>query len=81
MTAHHGMPRRRYDDGPRDPFATWISTTPAGRLLCTTGEYGLYNYGDLSANIVSVTDQPLTPTSKPALRALASMEPGPVKHT
>lgn len=81
VTAHHGMPRRRHDDGPRDPFATWVSTTPAGRLLCTTGEYGLYNYGDLLDNIVAITDQPLTPTSKPILRALASMEAKPVKHT
>ncbi|KUM94291.1 hypothetical protein AQI95_43595 [Streptomyces yokosukanensis] len=81
VTAHHGMPRSRHDDGPRDPFAAWISTTPAGRLLCTTGEYGLYNYGNLLDNIVSVTDQPLTPTSKPTLRALASMAAEPVKHT
>ncbi|MGW1169107.1 hypothetical protein [Streptomyces sp. NPDC002550] len=81
VTAHHGMPRSQYEDGPRDPFATWISTTPAGRLLCTTGEYGLYNYGDLLNNIVAITDRPHTATSKPTLRALASMEAEPVKHT
>ncbi|MGN9846785.1 hypothetical protein ACTMTI_52670 [Nonomuraea sp. H19] len=81
VTAHHGMPHRRYDDGQRDPFATWISTTPDGRLLCTTGEYGLYNYANLLDNIVSITDQSLTSTSKPTLRALASMEAQPVKHT
>ncbi|MGK5693484.1 hypothetical protein ACSNOJ_11410 [Streptomyces sp. URMC 128] len=81
VTAHHGMPRRKYDGGLRAPFASWISTTPAGRLLCTTGEYGLYNYADLLDNIVSITETPLTPTSKPTLRALASMEAEPVKHT
>lgn len=81
VTAHHDMPSRRHEDGPRDPFASWISTTPAGRLLCTTGEYGLYNYGNLLDNIVAITDQSLTPTSKPSLRALASMEAEPVKHT
>jgi hypothetical protein len=69
VTAHHGMPRRNYDGGLRDPFASWISTTPAGRLLCTTGEYGLYSYADLLDNIVSITDRPLTPTSKPTLQA------------
>ncbi|MDQ8706144.1 hypothetical protein RCO28_27280 [Streptomyces sp. LHD-70] len=45
VTARHTMPHRRHEDGPRDPFASSISTTRAGRLLCTTGEYGLYNYG------------------------------------
>jgi hypothetical protein len=75
------MPLKSYEDGPRNPFASWISTTPAGRMLCTTGEYGLYNYANLLDNIVSITDQPLTPTSKPTLRALASMEAEPVKHT
>jgi hypothetical protein len=81
VSAHHGIPHSRHDDRPRDPFATWISATPAGRLLCTTGEYGLYNYGSPLNNIVSITDQPLPPVSKPTLRALASMEAGPVKHT
>ncbi|MEV3858116.1 hypothetical protein AB0J38_27770 [Streptomyces sp. NPDC050095] len=81
VTAHHGMPHRSYDDGPRDPFASSISTTPAGRLLCTTGEYGVYNAANLLDNIVSVTDQPLTPTAKPTLRALVSMEAAPVKQT
>ncbi|MGP3777177.1 hypothetical protein ACTWJ8_40715 (plasmid) [Streptomyces sp. SDT5-1] len=81
VTAHHGMPHWREDDGPRDPFASWISTTPAGRLLCTTGEYGLYNYGDLLDNILAITDEPLTPVSKPTLRALACLEADPVKHT
>ncbi|CAL9645380.1 hypothetical protein [Streptomyces sp. enrichment culture] len=81
VTARHGMPRRSHDGGARDPFAAWISTTPAGRLLCTTGEYGLYNYGDLLDNIVALTDRPLTATSKPTLTALASMEAAPVRHT
>ncbi|MFC7844282.1 hypothetical protein [Streptomyces sp. NPDC057382] len=81
VTARHYMPQTSYDDGPRKPFASWISTTPAGRLLCTTGEFGLYNYANLLHNIVSITDQPLTPTSKPTLRALASLEAEPVKHT
>ncbi|MFF0887119.1 hypothetical protein [Streptomyces sp. NPDC003456] len=81
VTARHYMPQTSYDDGPRNPFASWISTTPAGRLLCTTGEFGLYNYANLLHNIVSITDQPLTPTSKPTLRALASLEAEPVKHT
>lgn len=81
VTAHHGVPRNRDDDNSRDPMATWISTTPAGRLLCTIGESGLYNYGSVLDNIVAITDQPLTPTSKPTLRALAAMEAEPVKHT
>ncbi|MFF9815190.1 hypothetical protein [Streptomyces sp. NPDC014006] len=81
VTAHYGMPHGQHDEGPRDPFASWISTIPAGRLLCTTGEYGLYNYCILFDNIVSITDQPLTATSKPALRALASVEAEPFKHT
>ncbi|MER5302878.1 hypothetical protein ABT039_25935 [Streptomyces lasiicapitis] len=81
VTAHYGASRRRHEDGPSDPFATWISTTPGGRLLCTTGEYGVYNYGSLIGNIVSLTDQPFAPSAKPSLRALASMEAEPVKHT
>ncbi|MFD7709766.1 hypothetical protein [Streptomyces sp. NPDC059786] len=81
VTAHYDMPSRRHEDGPRDPFATWISTTPAGRLLCTTGEFGVHNYGNLITNIVSITDRPLTSTSKPTLRALASMEAQPLHHT
>ncbi|MDI3405565.1 hypothetical protein [Streptomyces cavernicola] len=81
VTARHAMPRRRHDDGPHDPFASSISTTPAGRLLCTTGEFGLYSYGSLLDNIVSITDQPLTPYAKPVLRALAAMEAEPVRQT
>ncbi|MFI6938541.1 hypothetical protein ACIBI4_04665 [Streptomyces sp. NPDC050418] len=81
VTARHTMPRRRHDDGPKNPFASWISATPGGRLLCTTGEYGVYNYGNLLTNIVSLTDQPLTADSKPTLRALVSMEAEPEKHT
>lgn len=81
VTARHGGPRSWRDDGPRDPFAAWISTTPVGRLLCTTGEYGVHNYGNLIDNIVSISDRPLTSTSKPALRALAVMAGEPVRHT
>ncbi|WP_331726312.1 hypothetical protein [Streptomyces sp. NBC_00470] len=81
VTAHHGMPRWRDDASPRDPFAAWISTTPAGRLLCTASEYGIYNYANPLNNIVSITDQPLTAASKPTLRALASLDARPVKQT
>ncbi|MCN9242368.1 hypothetical protein NGF19_16475 [Streptomyces sp. RY43-2] len=82
VTAHHGMPDSRHDGGGvRDPFAAWISTTPEGRLLCTTGEYGVHNYGNLLDNIVAITDQPLTPASKPTLRALASLVAEPARHT
>ncbi|MFD6658327.1 hypothetical protein ACFWEB_24690 [Streptomyces parvus] len=79
VTAHHGSVRRR-DHGPHDPFATWISATPAGRMLCTTGEYGVHGYGSRIDNIVSLADRPLTPASKPTLRALASMDAQPVKQ-
>ncbi|MEV5986190.1 hypothetical protein AB0L85_14345 [Streptomyces sp. NPDC052051] len=81
VTAHHGIPDSGRDDGVRDPFAAWISTTPAGRLLCTTGEYGVHDYGNLLDNIVAITDQPLTPASQPTLRALASLVAEPALHT
>ncbi|MFG2651189.1 hypothetical protein [Streptomyces sp. NPDC048436] len=81
VTAHYKATHSQHEDGPRDAFASWISTTPAGRLLCTAGEFGVYNYGSPLDNIVSITDQPLIPTSKPTLRALASMEAQPVKQT
>jgi hypothetical protein len=66
---------------PGDPFACSISTTPSGRLLCVTTEYGTRGYGNSLANIVGIADGALTPDHKPSLRAIASLDPEPAHQT
>lgn len=83
LTAHHGRAHgREWDyEGPSEPFVGWMSATPAGRLLCTTSEIGIYNYGSLLDSVVSLTDEPFTPAARPTLRALACLESDAVKQT
>ncbi|MEU4343631.1 hypothetical protein AB0H00_20575 [Nocardia sp. NPDC023852] len=66
---------------PGDPFAGSISVTPSGRLLCVTAEYGVHRYGNSIANIVGVADGALAPGSKPAVRAIASLDHEPAGQT
>ncbi|MFG2709041.1 hypothetical protein ACGFX2_00590 [Streptomyces goshikiensis] len=66
---------------PGDPFATSMSLTPAGRAVCVTTEYGVHRYGNSIPNIVSLADTLPTPRAKPALRAIASLDPKPAHQT
>ncbi|MCX5192407.1 hypothetical protein OOK31_00640 [Streptomyces sp. NBC_00249] len=66
---------------PGDPFASSISVTPSGRLLCTVAEYGVWRYGNTLTNIVGLADGSLTAESKPQIRALASLDPEPARHS
>ncbi|NWF27427.1 hypothetical protein HW130_14320 [Streptomyces sp. PKU-EA00015] len=66
---------------PGDAFATSISVTPSGRLLCSVAEYGVWNYGSVITNIVGVADGALTAASKPTINALASLDPEPARHS
>ena len=66
---------------PGDPFASSVDVTPSGRLLCVTTEYGVHEYGNSIANIVGIADGPLSAASKPVIRAIASLDPNPARHT
>ncbi|MGA5564324.1 hypothetical protein ACPCUV_24605 [Streptomyces platensis] len=72
-------PFKEYTRG--DAFATSISVTPSGRLLCTVAEYGVWKYGSVITNIVGVADGALTASSKPVIKALASLDPEPARHS
>ncbi|MFI0352884.1 hypothetical protein [Actinomadura sp. 9N407] len=74
--------RRSFEEFvPGDPFAGSISTTPSGRLLCVTSEYGVRGYGNSLPNIVGLADGALTPDHKPSIRAIASLDPEPARQT
>lgn len=64
-----------------DPFACSIGVTPAGRLLCVTSEYGVHRYGNSIGNIVGLAEGPLTPHSRPVVRAIASLDGAPDHQT
>ncbi|MGW1052652.1 hypothetical protein [Streptomyces sp. NPDC002521] len=66
---------------PGDAYATSISVTPSGRLLCTVAEYGVWDSASVITNIVGVADGALTASSKPAIEALTSLDPEPARHT
>lgn len=67
--------QKQHDAGD-DPFAASIAVTPAGRLLCMTSEYGLYNWAGAHPNIVAVSEPGTTlgPGRKPVLRAIATLD-------
>lgn len=78
VAAYHSGDRRPFQEfTPGDAFATSIGVTPSGRLLCGVGEYGVWKYGSVITNLVGVADGDLTATSKPVIRALASLDPEP----
>ncbi|MFD8983462.1 hypothetical protein [Streptomyces sp. NPDC059564] len=82
LAAYDSKDRRPFGEfAPGDAFATSIGVTPSGRLLCTVAEYGVWRYGNLLTNIVGVADGPLTTTSKPAIEAIASLDPQPAHHS
>ncbi|MFI9724010.1 hypothetical protein ACIHFE_30920 [Streptomyces sp. NPDC052396] len=66
---------------PGDSFATSLSVTPSGRLLCTVAEYGVWRYDSSLTNIVGVADGALTADSRPRIQALASLDPEPARHS
>ncbi|NEC69092.1 hypothetical protein [Streptomyces sp. SID9727] len=76
-----GRPYRQFAPGQGDPFAGSISVTPSGRLLCTLAEYGVWRYGNVLTNLVGIAEGALTADSKPAIRALASLDPEPAHHS
>ncbi|MCX4525996.1 MULTISPECIES: hypothetical protein [unclassified Streptomyces] len=63
------------------PFVTSMSLTPAGRAVCVTTEYGVHRYGSRIPNIVALADTLPTPDAKPALRAIASLDPEPAHQS
>lgn len=81
LATYKGEGRHAFEEFvPGNPFAGSIGTTPSGRLLCTTSEYGVHGYGDSLPNIVGVADGALTAESKPVIRAIASLDPEPARH-
>lgn len=66
---------------PGDGFATSISVTPSGRLLCSVAEYGVWKYGSPITNLVGVADGTLTAASKPVIEVLTSLDPEPARHS
>ncbi|MER7466429.1 hypothetical protein [Streptomyces sp. NPDC097981] len=82
LAAYDSKDRRPFGEfAPGDAFATSISVTPSGRLLCTVAEYGVWRYGNLLTNIVGVADGALTAHSKPVIKALAALDPAPAHHS
>ncbi|MEU8776871.1 hypothetical protein [Streptomyces sp. NPDC048606] len=78
LAAYDAKDRRPYRELlPGDAFASSLAVTPSGRLLCTVAEYGVWRYGNVLTNLVGVADGPLTATSKPTIRAIASLDPEP----
>ncbi|MFJ7423479.1 hypothetical protein ACIQXD_33470 [Streptomyces uncialis] len=73
------MPPGSYTPG--TPFASAITVTPSGRLLCQVAEYGVWRYGNVLNNLVGIADGPLTATSRPVIEAIASLDPTPAHHT
>ncbi|MFE2125354.1 hypothetical protein [Streptomyces amritsarensis] len=74
-------PYREFTPGEGNPFAGSITVTPAGRLLCTLAEYGVWRYGSVITNLVGIADGALTADSKPAIRTLASLDPEPAHQS
>ncbi|MFD7439113.1 hypothetical protein [Streptomyces sp. NPDC059861] len=66
---------------PGGGFAGSIGVTPSGRLLCSASEYGVWGYGSSITNLVGVADGPLTPTERPSIEAIASLDPAPARHS
>ncbi|MFF5705202.1 hypothetical protein ACFY7H_22270 [Streptomyces sp. NPDC012794] len=75
-----GRPYREFT-AEGNPFAGSISVTPSGRLLCTLAEYGVWRYGNVITNLVGIAEEALTVDSKPAVRALASLDPAPAHQS
>ncbi|MFJ4772253.1 hypothetical protein ACIP88_24605 [Streptomyces uncialis] len=73
------MPPGSYTPG--TPFASAITVTPSGRLLCKVAEYGVWRYGNVLDNLVGIADGPLTADSRPVIEAIASLDPTPAHHT
>ncbi|MFD9942071.1 hypothetical protein ACFWYW_48965 [Nonomuraea sp. NPDC059023] len=70
--------RNAFDEfTPGESFATSISVTPSGRLLCTVAEFGVWKYGSHLTNLVGVADGALSAASKPVIEALVSLDPQP----
>ncbi|GGT30285.1 MULTISPECIES: hypothetical protein [Streptomyces] len=76
-----GRPFRDFTPQEGDPFAGSISVTPSGRLLCTLAEYGVWRFGSVITNLVGIAEGALTAESKPAIRALASLDPEPAHQS
>ncbi|MFG2751775.1 hypothetical protein [Streptomyces xanthophaeus] len=82
LAAYDSKDRRPFgESAPGNAFATSIGVTPSGRLLCTVAEYGVWRYGNLLTNIVGVADGALTATSRPVIRAIASLDPQPAHQS
>ncbi|MDK1476089.1 hypothetical protein QNO07_22150 [Streptomyces sp. 549] len=76
VAGYEGRARRPFEEvSPDDAFASSISVTPSGRLLCATTEYGVWDRSIQILNLVGVADGALTSTSKPAIEALAVLGP------
>ncbi len=82
VAAYDSKDRRPYEKFTTgDAFASSLSVTPSGRLLCTVAEYGVWRYGNVITNLVGVADGSLTADSKPVIKAIASLDPEPAHHT
>ncbi|MEU2514521.1 hypothetical protein [Streptomyces syringium] len=82
LAAYDSKDKRPFEKfTPGDAFASSISATPSGRLLCVTTEYGVWNYGSLLANVVGLADGILNPASKPVIEAIASLDPAPTRYS
>ncbi len=82
LAAYSSEDRRPFEKyAPGEAFASSISVTPSGRLLCVTTEYGVWKYGNMLTNVVGLADEALTPTTKPVIEAIASLDPTPAFHS
>ncbi|MFJ9344104.1 hypothetical protein ACIRP0_33225 [Streptomyces sp. NPDC101733] len=78
LAAYDSKDRRPYEEfTPGAPFASSISVTPSGRLLCTVAEYGVWRYGNVLTNLVGIAVGALTAQSKPVIETIASLDPQP----
>jgi hypothetical protein len=75
------MEESEFDEPFGDSFAGRIRVTSGGRLLCALDEYGPNGRGLLSPNLVALTDAGLTPTSRPDVEVIASVDGNPLHQT
>ncbi|WP_392895380.1 hypothetical protein [Streptomyces sp. LN699] len=76
-----GRPFEPFTPAEGDPFASSISVTPSGRLLCSVAEYGVWKYGNVLTNLIGVADGALTADTKPVIDTVASLDPEPARHS
>ncbi|MBO8191085.1 hypothetical protein ITI46_05160 [Streptomyces oryzae] len=75
------MEESEFDEPFGDSFAGRIRVTSGGRLLCALDEYGPNRRGLLSPNLVALTGAGLTPTSRPDVEVIASVDGHPLHQT